>query len=58
MKRSSLPFIALIVVQPASMYLFLRVLELGFFSSAALSALAAALAAFGVSRLVTPAKGV
>ena len=56
MKQSALPIIALIVVQPSSMYLFLRVLEWGFFLSAALSALSAALAAFAVSRLTSAAK--
>ena len=49
MKNFTMRNIAMIVVQPFAMYLFLRILECGFFMSAMLAALVALLTGFVVS---------
>lgn len=46
-----LPLLAAVLIQPLAMYLFLRILEYGFFPSAGLSALSATLIGFAVMRL-------
>ena len=48
MKHFTIRTLAMIVVQPFAMYLFLRVLEFGFFVSAGLAALVALLVGFAI----------
>ena len=57
MKDSSIRAITMILVQPFAMYLFLRVLECGFFVSAGLAAVAAGLVGFGVYLIQTRIAG-
>ena len=53
MKVFSIRTFAMIVAQPFAMYLFLRVLECGFFVSAVLAALVSMLVGFGVYLIQT-----
>lgn len=48
MKQFTLRTVAMVIVQPFAMYLFLRVLKLGFFVSGGLAAVAALLVGFAV----------
>jgi len=56
MKHYNIPVVAAVVVQPFALYLFLRVLECGFFLSGGLAALSAALVGFTVRRVTAPIK--
>jgi hypothetical protein len=53
MKHFTISTIVVLLVQPLAMYLFLRVLAFGFFLSAGLAALLAAVAAIAIARLTS-----